>query len=398
MKLNRSIESLFEECLQQLQAGDDLEKVLSRYPRQAKELRPLLEVAYKAIEAGKYIIVPSSAQKSDLAKFMSGAKKVQRFQTPVRSSLLPRLSFALLVVIIILFLGGYGVFTASARTVPGDPLYPVKISVENTQLRFARDPIKRLELVESFEEERLTEIEEMTSRERSGEVTFVGGLSKMDADQWLVANVNVLITTETQISGDIQPGYQVEVHGILQPDGRLVAELARPHLYQFSGVVESIQDNAWVISGITVILNSDTIINGPLTKGTQVKVESVFLASGALQAIRLEKGSSSVVTPINTSEPPERNQDQDVESTPAGDEGGHDGVPESVQPTDTPENHEEINPSATPKPHEGDDPTEAPQPTHHEEPTHTPAPTETHKQTESPHPSETHKTTETPED
>jgi hypothetical protein len=311
--------------------------------------------------------------------------------------LLPRLSFALLAVIVILFLGGYGVVTASARTVPGDPLYPVKISVENTQLRLVRDPIKRLELEESFEEERLTEIEEMTSRERSGEVTFVGGLSKMDTDQWLVANVKVLLTTQTQISGDIQPGYQVEVHGILQPDGSLVAELIRPHLYQFSGVVESIQGSEWVISGITVIINSDTIINGSLTKGTRVKVESVVLATGALQALRLENGSSSAVTPIDTIEPPERNQDQDVESTPTGDAGGHDSTPESVQPTDTPEDPEEINPSETPKSNDGDDPTEAPQPTHHEEPNHTPAPTGTHKQTESPHPSETHKPTETPE-
>ena len=382
--MNRSIEILFDECLQQLQAGDNLETILSRYPRHSKELRPLLVVAYEALEMGKYIDVPASTQKNDLTKFLSEAKKVRRPQKPVRSSLLPRLSFAFLVVLAILFLGGYGVVTASARTVPGDPLYPVKISVENTQLRLVRDPIKRLELEENFEEERLSEIEEMTSRERSGEVTFVGGLSKMDTNQWLVANVNVLLTTQTQISGDIQLGYQVEVHGILQPDGSLVAELIRLHLYQFSGVVESIHANEWVISGITVILNSDTIINGSLTKGTQVKVESVVLATGALQALRLEKGSSSAITPIDTSEPPERNQDHDVESTPAGGTGGHNGTPESVQPTDTPEDHEKINPSETPKSNDGDDPTEAPQPTHPKEPTHTPAPTGTHKETETP--------------
>jgi hypothetical protein len=144
-------------------------------------------------------------------------------------------------------------------------------------------------------------------------------------------------------------------------------------------------------------MNSNTIIIGSLTKGTRVKVESVVLATGALQALRLEKGFSSSITPIDTNEPPERNQDQDVEPTPAGDTGGHDDAPESVQPTKTRESFDEIVPSQTPKPNDWDDPTEAPQPTHHEEPTHTPAVTKTPRETESPHPSETHEPTHTSE-
>lgn len=71
-----------------------------------------------------------------------------------------------LAALLIVVLGSYGVVTASASSLPGDPLYIVKVGVERAQLLMAADPHARADLQLQFVERRLREIESLNSQGR----------------------------------------------------------------------------------------------------------------------------------------------------------------------------------------------------------------------------------------
>jgi hypothetical protein len=63
-----------------------------------------------------------------------------------------------------------GVFGASAASLPGDPLYGVKRSFENLQLSFARDPVQRVNMEETFLKRRVEEVRAVQSARRATSV------------------------------------------------------------------------------------------------------------------------------------------------------------------------------------------------------------------------------------
>ena len=85
-----------EECLRALEAGQDMENVLRRYPELAQELRPLLEASLQARTAGQFS-VPREVQRRGRARLMQRtaetreAKRTRRRMIPV----FPRVAIAL---------------------------------------------------------------------------------------------------------------------------------------------------------------------------------------------------------------------------------------------------------------------------------------------------------------
>ncbi len=68
-------------------------------------------------------------------------------------------SIIIIAVIALLLLGGIGITGAAAQSaIPGDALYSVKTSIEQTRLTLAKDAGDRAELKLSFAEQRLEEI------------------------------------------------------------------------------------------------------------------------------------------------------------------------------------------------------------------------------------------------
>ena len=115
-----------------------------------------------------------------------------------------RRSGAVAVVLLILFsLGGLGIVSAAAETLPGDLLYPVKLAAEEVRLAVILDPASRTSYEKHLEEKRREEVREVTRRGRQAQVRFQGSLESVDNDVWVVGGVTVQVAPE--VWADLPP-------------------------------------------------------------------------------------------------------------------------------------------------------------------------------------------------
>ena len=215
---------IFDECLIQLQDGIPLEKVLSSYPAQEAELRPLLETARRLSKAAEappmHIQQRSRAGFLDKAARLSFRKKVSFWQ---RTSL--RLAGAVVLALVLVFSGIWGVTQTSASSLPGDSLYPVKRSVENMRLHFAPNDSTRQNLEHEFDQRRNSEVQELIKDKRSAPVTFSGKVERSSSGGWTVNGVPVEIPDDDQ--NELSQGHEVEIEGVSKEDGRVWATVVQ---------------------------------------------------------------------------------------------------------------------------------------------------------------------------
>ena len=216
---------IFDECLLQLQNGIALEKVLGNYPAQAAELRPLLETAQRLAKAAgappMYIRQRSRVGFLEKAARLSRRNQVSTWQ---RTSM--RLAGAVVLALVLVFSGIWGVSQTSASSLPGDRLYPVKRSVENMRLQFAPNDASRQNLEQEFDERRKSEVQELIKDKRSAPVTFSGAAERDSRGDWTVNGIPVEIPQVDQ--GELSVGHEVEIEGVSKEDGRVWATVVHP--------------------------------------------------------------------------------------------------------------------------------------------------------------------------
>jgi len=216
---------IFDECLLQLQDGIALEKVLGNYPAQAAELRILLETAQRlSTVAGA---PPMSNQQRSRVGFLEKAARLSRRNKVLiwqRTSL--RLAGAIVLALVLVFSGIWGVTQTSASALPGDSLYPVKRSVEKVRLQFAPNDASRQNLEQEFDLRRKSEVQELIKGKRSAPVTFSGAAKRDSSGDWTVNGIPVEIPQVDQ-SG-ISQGHDVEIEGVSKEDGRVWATVVQP--------------------------------------------------------------------------------------------------------------------------------------------------------------------------
>ena len=224
--MNNLYEAL-ENGLQEIEHGVDVETVLIRYPELAEELRPILE----ASAAARSMAVPSPSPevvRRSRARVLQHAAQMREWR--VRSS--QRVWFAslrrlavTLAVVAMLFVSGTGLVGASSNTLPGDHLYPVKRTWEGVRLLFAFNPQEREVLEVEHENERLHELQELLAEGRSEEVDFNGLVTSQKENEWIVAGVRVLISSQTELHDTgIVVGSAVHVQGLTQGNNTFLAE------------------------------------------------------------------------------------------------------------------------------------------------------------------------------
>jgi len=391
----------FDDCLNALAAGASLDDCLAHYPALRDELRSLIKVAGTAQAMGASATVPQPAEMSSRAKFLAGGAQLRPASPPRRARWrpVPRAAVALAVLALVVAGTGGGV-AASAQSLPGDALYSVKRTVEQTQLLFTLDEDSRAQLQAEFDERRVQEVQTVTVQKRTTRVEFSGQVESMEGERWSVAHVTVLLSPETRVEGTPSLGASVEVSGTSQPDGTVLASLiavtdegapvtptrstptasattrvvptstppptvtplstetaspapANPlpgasptstaeegEEEEFTGLVGSISANVWRIGGQDVTITPATEISGSPQVGQMVKVKAVRDRSGALVARHIEIKEA-------TGQP---------EKSP------------TPQPPKTPE------PSVTHEADETHEPSETPKPTRTPGPTRTPTP------------------------
>jgi len=108
-----------------------------------------------------------------------------------RRTLLARPLAAFASLAIALVIVGGVAVTASASALPGDPLYGVKRTVENALLSISSDPAT---LAAQFERERVDEVVALLAAGREAEVEFSGVIESIQPNVWVVSGVPVAIT------------------------------------------------------------------------------------------------------------------------------------------------------------------------------------------------------------
>ena len=178
---NKGMEEVLAESLAALEQGEGLEAVLARYPGEANELRPLLEMAAwmgaerAAVEPRAGFVRASRARLVGRIAELGAAPQLSWWERLGLwwSSGNRRTALQLAVVVVMLaclVLGSSGMAYASQGSLPGDALYPVKLGVEQAQLWANLDPVEEVRLHMRFSQERVEEIEELVKLGRYQDV------------------------------------------------------------------------------------------------------------------------------------------------------------------------------------------------------------------------------------
>ncbi len=224
--MNKLYEAL-EICLQEIEQGADIDTVLFRYPDFADELRPILEASVGA--KNMMASAPSiEVVRRNRAKVLQHAAQMR--ESKVRSS--RRVWFAslrrvvvTLAVVTALFVSGTGLVRAASTTIPGDNLYPVKRTWEDVLLLFTFN-LKQKEALEiEHENERLYELHELFAEGRGADVDFAGQVTSQNGNEWVVSGIPVVISSQTKLRDQgIVVGSAVRVEGHTQDNGAVLAE------------------------------------------------------------------------------------------------------------------------------------------------------------------------------
>jgi hypothetical protein len=254
-----------------------------------EELEGLIPVISALSEIGKE--GPSvEAQNLSRTRTLSTAAALRESQPPMRPVLpnIFRPVAVTAVVFTLVFLTGYGLVQASAESIPGDVLYPIKRSAESlasavSELQ-ADSPKKSIDL----NQRRIDEIHELLTLGRISEIQFDGVIEEVKDSVYIIAGFPVHTNDATFLIDIPQVDQRVRVLGTTTANSTIAANAVLPLRLEVTGPVERIGRSIWVVSGIefnigdiewdSVIRVGDwVIVNLMLDKGQLYTAESISL-------------------------------------------------------------------------------------------------------------------------
>jgi hypothetical protein len=317
--------------------------------------------------------VPEAAFERGRDKFLQNveikrrAAAQRRYRSPFRSS--PsrqasgqpsftglRLAMTVLLFMVVLLIGAGTSFTASAGALPGEPLYPIKIAQEDIRMWLARDLNRKVELTKTFDQERLEEVKILVDRSRQQKTTspvnvrLSGALEISDSGEWMVNDVKVLLTPDTQLVGQVESGYFVEVEGQLLPEGALSASRIILRQLRLEGVLGLDTSGVWTVGNLPFIISSKTVLSSELRQGIPVTVILVQIADGSFEA-------RSVQIHSDEANDQSREDEQEIIPTIENDKNSDQGKDDAVtrSPDQSGEDSGKNNDNSTPEPSDSDD-------------------------------------------
>jgi hypothetical protein len=185
--MKRNLTDTLEIALEQLRAGEDLPDILEQHSAQATELRQLLATAAE-LEPLRAVEMPTpERQAADRNRFLAEITRARRqtvsagplvrvkewfaplFTWQATATPIPRreprrmnvlmLKFVLVVTMLLGSAGGTAV--AAANSLPGSPLYPAKLAMEQARLQVATDPSDQAQLHMILAQVRVQEMEQL---------------------------------------------------------------------------------------------------------------------------------------------------------------------------------------------------------------------------------------------
>lgn len=134
-------------------------------------------------------------------------------------------------------------------------------------------------------------IRELEEVERRGEDShFSGTIESMSADSWVIGGRTFQVNATTELDGGLAVGVLARVEFLTLDDASLLAtEIETDEEDEhFNGIIESISTDAWVIAGQTFRVSSATRLDEGLAVGVLARVEFTSMPDGSMLAIEIE--------------------------------------------------------------------------------------------------------------
>ena len=237
--MNPDLQVALDECLQLLQSGTDISVCLATYSQHASELRPLLELAAAVRKVDTP--VPAEATRAaglDRILQVAAAKRASRSRPAFASwrSLISRpgdsqslhknarlalqMAFATVMVLAVII---SGTVVASAATMPGDVLYPVKLAAQQARLTLTFGEGTRQQLEEQFGIQQRQDVQRAVQAGRHADVQLEGRIDQVAENVWVVNGLTIRLEPGTTVVGRPGMGAWVNVRARLPGDGSVVA-------------------------------------------------------------------------------------------------------------------------------------------------------------------------------
>ena len=162
---DKEFNTILDECLERILVdGETVARCLERYPEYAAELESLLQTAVITSQA---VDIQPSPEFKARARFQLQTEMARATEKRRHSIFAwqPRWAVAVVTVVVVVLLGGGTVLAASSdNTIPGNPLYAVKLATENIRLAFTSSDIAKALVYDTLVDRRVAEIERLMER------------------------------------------------------------------------------------------------------------------------------------------------------------------------------------------------------------------------------------------
>jgi len=144
-----------------MRQGESVEQCLARYPEQAAELAPLLQLAAATQKTSSAVQPRPEFKERSRYEIQAQLHGKERKTEPKKTSFvgwMPRWAVAVASVILIFLIAGTGTVAASTSSMPDDTLYPVKLATERVRLGLSRGDINKARVNVRLADRRVKEI------------------------------------------------------------------------------------------------------------------------------------------------------------------------------------------------------------------------------------------------
>ncbi len=224
-----------DEALSRLLRGESIESCLDKQdPDVERELKPMLQLAEELQKLSVLEVPSSQAMAAARQRMLSQAVRMKEAENARQGGVFglvrqwfhrsePVLVKLVSVLLVMALVGGGTITIASASSLPGDVLYPVKLFSEDIQLLLALNPMTRMELQGRFDLRRREEVAAVTSAQRSAVMSLRGRVDSIAEGAWVVWGLTLNIDQDTRVGDGIDVDTLVQVRLRSLPDGSLLA-------------------------------------------------------------------------------------------------------------------------------------------------------------------------------
>lgn len=260
-EMSDNFDSVFEKCMDDIVChGRSTQDCLEAYPEHAGDLKPLLATVAASRKAAGLSPRENFKARARYEFYSAVAEMREKPKIPWFKRSMAWVQVGISAVVALMITGG-GVLAASGSSLPGQPLYSVKIFTEQVQLGLTFSEAAKIQLYANLADRR---VEEIITLYQAGDVELV-----REGNERLNSNFDAMAGGYTEAPGTQRPPALVDSLG--DPTSDLEGEKA------LSSIPESF---------VTKEGDSDTVkgLKNKATAGFLAIVQNIDEASGSMRA------------------------------------------------------------------------------------------------------------------